>query len=194
MRGERCTSAPPVCSGAPKRSCGFPQLGLPGPGLRMDTLSGVVPSLTGHHRPVCYLPQPSTSGLFFPDGRSAVCGDRSHAPILGQSPGLRVSPVQLHPSCPRQGPSLLEYRGNINSTFLAPEALVSGPTGAVGGGSGPSAYAEVSTQTTPLSSLPSEPPVLWLTGFCIARDHREASASLQEWRVNLPSAAALQQA
>ena len=37
-------------------------------------------------------------------------------------------------------------------------------------------------------------PVLRLTGFRIARDPRDTSAFLREWRVNLPSADALQHA
>ena len=35
-------------------------------------------------------------------------------------------------------------------------------------------------------------PVIWLTSFRIASDQCEASVSIQEWRINLSSAAALQ--
>ena len=114
--------------------------------------------MAGHHRHVRDLPQPSPSGLFFPDGRSTVSGNGRHAPILGQSPSLCVPSIRLHSSGPRQSPTLAEPRDDAHSSFLAPEALVSRSLGAPSGSSCPSVYAEGSTQTAPLPSLSSEPP------------------------------------
>ena len=58
--------------------------------------------------------------------------------------------------------------GDVGDSVLATQALVSRSFGAAGGGSDPPAYAEGSTQTTPLSSFPSEPPctsVDWIS-YC----------------------------
>ena len=78
LRGERSLSAPSVCSGTAQRPGRLPESGLPSPGLRMDPLPGG-PSgalkLAGHHRPVCHLPEPPSSGLFFTNGGSTVGGD-----------------------------------------------------------------------------------------------------------------------
>ena len=172
LRGERSSSAPPVCSRTAQCPGRLPQLWLPSPGFRMDPLpgglSGAFPSLAGHHRPVRYLPEPPSSGLFFANGGSTVGGDRCYAPNLGQPPNLRVPSVWLHSVCPHQGSPVVEPRADLSGSLLAPEALVPGSLGAPSGCAGPSAYAEGSTQTTPLPSLPSEPPLTtidWLS-YC----------------------------
>ena len=59
-------------------------------------------------------------------------------------------------------------RDDLRGSLLAPEAVVPGSLGAPSGCAGLSAYAEGPTQTTPLPSLPSEPPratVDWLS-YC----------------------------
>ena len=120
-------------------------------------LSGAFPSLASHHRPVRHLPQQPSSGLFFADGGSAVCGDGRYAPTLGQPPSLCVPSVRLHSANPHQGSPVSEPRDDLSGSLLATEAVVPRSLGAPSGSAGTSSYAERSTQTTPLPSLPSEP-------------------------------------
>ena len=170
VRGTCCASAPPVYSGPPQRPHGFSQSELSGSGLRMDPLPGglqrSIPSVAGHHRPFCDLPQPSASRLLLSDGGSEGGRDRCYASALESSPGLCVPSLWPHSSSSVQGPSLPRPGGDVGGSVLATQTLVSRYSGVAGGGSNPPAYAEGSTQTTPFSSLPSEPPrasVDWLS-------------------------------
>ena len=162
LRGERSSSAPPVCSVAAQLPDRLPQSRFPSPGIRMDPLPGglsrAFPLLVGHHRPVRRLPEPLSSGAFFTNGGSTVGRDRRYAPIVGQPPGLRVPSIRLHSACTRQGSLVSEPRVDLSGAVLAPEAVVPGSLGALSGCTSPSVYAERSTQTTTLPSFPSEPP------------------------------------
>ena len=172
VQSARCSSAPPIYSGPPQRPRGFPQSELASPGLRMDSLpgglQGSVPSVAGHHRPLCDLPQPSASSLFLSDGGSASGGNRRSVSELGSSSSIHVPPFCSNSMLSVQGSSLPRPGGDFGSFVLASQSLVSGTSEAAGGGSDPSAHAEESTQTTLFPSLQSEPPrasVDWLS-YC----------------------------
>ena len=151
---------------------------LPGPGLRVDSLSGRLPgdvsSLAGHHRSVCDFPEPSTSSLFFPDGGFSL---RGQTPCSNPGTIFRCTcfPHSAFFPGPLRGPPLPQPGADVGCSFLASETLVPRSAGAAGGGSDPPTHAEGSTHTTPLSSLPSEPPALQLTGFRIAFCRRSST-------------------
>ena len=156
------TFASPIRSGEAERSCGLPQSGPPSPGLRMDPLSGgvsgAVSPLAGHRRPIRHVPQQPASSLFRANGRSAVCWDGHYAPVVGLPPSICVPSVRFPSAGPHQSSPISEPGVDVSSSLLATEAVVPGSLGAPSGSAGPSAYAEGSTQTTPLPSLPPEPP------------------------------------
>ena len=99
-----------------------------------------------------------SSGLFFANGGSTVSGECHFALNLGQPRTLHVFSIRLHSACPHQGSPVSEPRVDLSGSLLVPEAMVPGSLGAPSGCAGPSAYTEGSTQTTPLPSLPLEPP------------------------------------
>ena len=74
LRGLRCSSAPPVCSGSPERLGRLSQSRWAGPRLGVDSPRGCVSRtflpLASHGGFVRHLPQPSPSGVFFPNGGS----------------------------------------------------------------------------------------------------------------------------
>ena len=162
LRGERRSSASPIRSGEAERSCRLPQSGLPDPGLRMDPLSGgvsgAVSPLAGHYRPVRHVPQQPALSLFLADGRSAVCWDRRCAPIVGLPTSVLVPSVRFPSAGPHQGSPISEPGVDVGGSLLAAEAVVPGSLRAPSGSAGPSAYADGSSQTTPLPSSPPEPP------------------------------------
>ena len=160
MRDQRCSSAPPVCSGEAQCPRGFPQTRFPGIGVRVDSLPGGVsrtlPPLIGQHRPLRHINEPLPAGLFLSGGGSPSPGHRSDDPVLGRPPGLCLPSVRLHSECPGQGMSVSESGGDSSGSLLASEAMVSGHPGTSRGYPGPSAAG-----LTPPASLPSfssEPP------------------------------------
>ena len=162
LRGDHCSSAPPICTGTTQRSSGLPQSGFSDPGLRVDPLyerlPGAVSALAGHRRPLRHLAQPPAPGLLFSNGGSPSGGNRRDAPLLGSTPGLRVSTIRPHSEGPHQGSPVSRRRGDSGGSLLATEVVVPGPLGVPSGSAGPSAYAEGSSQTSALPSFPSEPP------------------------------------
>ena len=153
-------------------------------------VSGAISLLAGDSRSFCHLSQPSTSGLLLSSGGPSGCGDRHHAPALGSLPGVCIPSVWPPSSISGQGLPLPRPGDDSGGSALATEAVVPRSAGAAGGGSGPSVFAEGSTQTATFPPLPSEPPVLQLTGYRIASDPHVISDSLCEWLANLPGAVA----
>ena len=162
LRGFRCSSAPPVCSGSPECLGGLSQSARSGPWFRMDPPSGGVPRslppLAGHGGFIRHLHQPSPSGLFFPDGRPSGGGVRCADPTLGSSSGLCLPSVQPYPEGPHQGPRLPQSRDDSHGSLLAFPALVSRSPRPTGRGAGPSSSSTGSTPSAPLPPVSREPP------------------------------------
>ena len=138
----------------------------------MDPLYGRLPGtvlpLTCHSRPLCHLAQPPAPGLLFSDGGSPSGGYRRDAPVLGSSPGVRVSAIRLYSESPHQGSPIPQPRGDPGGSVLTPEAVVPGSLGAPSGSASPSSHVEGSSPPTAFPSFPSEPPCArsnWLS-YC----------------------------
>ena len=161
MRGLRCSSAPPVCSGSPECLSRLSQLGWPSPLFRMDSPQGSVsrsfPPLAGHGGFIRHLHQPLPPGVFFPYGRSSGGGGGCSDPILGSSSGLRLPSVQPYPEGALQGPRLPQSGADSSGSVLATPALVSGSPRPASGGPGPSSTSG-SAPSAPLPPVSREPP------------------------------------
>ena len=143
---------------------------LSSPRLRMDPLpggvSGDVSHVTCHDRHLCHFPQQQASGVFFSGGGSSGSGSRRDVTTMGSPSGLRVPSLWSHSSPSGQSSSVLGSGADARGSILASEALVSGLTGTVGGGSSSSAVVSGSAPSAPFSSLSSQPPrssVDWLS-------------------------------
>ena len=66
-------------------------------------LPGAVSLLASHSRPLRHVTQPPAPDLLFSDGRLPSDGNRRDAPVLGSSPGVRVSAVRFHSEGLHQG-------------------------------------------------------------------------------------------
>ena len=113
--------------------------------------------------PVCDLPQPLTSFIFL---RWSIHSRQGQTPCFSRGTICRLTPFPHSVSF--QGLSFSQSGGDVSGSILATQTVVSRSSGAAGGGSVPPAYAEGSTQTTPLSSFSSEPPcysIDWLS-YC----------------------------
>ena len=162
LRGLRCSSAPPVCSGSPERFSRLSQSAWPGPRFGMDPPPGGVsrsfPPLAGHSGFIRHLHHPSPSGIFFPDGRSSGGGGGCSGPILGPSAGLHLPSVQPYPEGTLQGPRLPQSGADTSGSVLATQALVSGSPRPASGGPGPSSSTLGSAPSAPLPLVSREPP------------------------------------
>ena len=126
-------------------------------------------------------PHPSTTVFKFISHRWSISS------LLGQTLCSSLGTTSKHTlslhsaSCsgPHQGSPISEPGVDVSGSLLATEAVVPGSLGAPSGSAGPSAYAEGSTQTTPLSSLPPEPPCAsldWLSHCERSVRHRSLSS------------------
>ena len=162
VRDQRCSSAPPVCSGEAQCPRGFPQPRFPSVGVRVDSLpggvSGTIPPLVGQHRPLRQIHEQPPTGLCLSGGGSPGPDHRHNDPVLGRPSGLCLPSVRLHSECSSQGPPTSESGGDFSGSLLVSATVVSGHPGTSCGYPGPSAAPAGLTPPAPLPSFPSEPP------------------------------------
>ena len=85
---------------------GFPEPSGPGHRFRVDPGSGggrrVEGEMASDGRPLCHLPQLSSSRLLLPLERSHGGRDGCLPPVLGRAPSVCLFPVRPHPQCHQQ--------------------------------------------------------------------------------------------
>ena len=140
---------------------------------------------------VRHLPQPPPASLLFADGGSAGGGGGCSGSVLGQSAGVCLPTFQPAPTSPQQSLRLPQPGAHSNSSVLAPRPWFADLLDLL---------VEVPVLLPLRQDLLRQPHfhqfhwnlcVLGLTGYRIASNPRDISASLQEWLVNLPSPGAL---
>ena len=128
-----------VHSGDPQCSRGLSLPSSPAPQLRVVSQHGRISifdvSVAGDDRPICHLRQSPLLHLFLALPRPSFGGDGHALPVLGRSPGVRVSAV-VHSS-----PGVGEASGvspdppRTHRPLLASASVVRGPPPVVGGSS-----------------------------------------------------------
>ena len=123
-----------------------------------DSVSIFKKTLAGPNRLICNLRKSSLFDLLLTIPGSNVSRDGRVSPVLGRSPGLRVSSGGHHSACSREAPGLHGDGAHpIGSTLgpaplvLRPAPAIAGPSSGSAGPSRPPALASVS------SSLPGSP-------------------------------------
>ena len=107
---------------------------------------------------LCQFFQLPSIGVLLPSEQPYGSGDRCIPAELGQSSGLRLSPVCTHPSSRQQALHLQGDFVDTHSSFLALERMVSGPSESFCGSSGHPSFQGRPSWTAPLSSSAPEPP------------------------------------
>ena len=115
-------------------------------------------AVAGNNRPVCNVSELQVSSLFRSPTRSDECGNRRSPSAMGPPGYVRV-PADLHPSAGTQQTQAVGGGPiNADSPLLAPEGMVSGPSGHAGRQSEDPPRQERSSQTASFSQVPPQPP------------------------------------
>ena len=153
------SAVPPGLQQRPRRRPVSPS---PAPTFRVvtkpDRVSIFEQTMAGPNRFICHLRKSSLFDLFLTIPGSHVSRHGRVSPVLGRSPGLRVSSSAHHSAFSREAPGLHGDRAHPSGSALGPVPLVlrpspafAGPSGDSAGPSRPPALASVS------SSLPGSP-------------------------------------
>ena len=152
---------PPVHHEVQEHCGGFPQSPGPDHRVRMDVSSGggvrSSASLADDDRPLRHSTQLLPASLLFAAQRPHGGGDRCFPPVVGLSPGLCFSLLVSDLPGPVQAPVQPRDSSDSDSSSLASERVVSGPSASVGGSSCRPAFTSRSAQTAPCPSSRPEP-------------------------------------
>ena len=161
--GERGLSGSSVHSGEEQCSGGLSLEKESDYRVRMDPQSGGVrlspEEVASEHRSVRYCHQLQMSDLFCSFERLDECGDGCVPSKLGGPSGLCLSPFQFSQESPQQSEDFSVSRIDPDRSLLASEGVVSGSARGPDGATSSVATKERSSQTAPLSQVPSGAPV-----------------------------------
>ena len=199
--GSRTSSALRVSVGSPSASvhswpsecsCGFAQLPLSGPWLRMDVMSsgfrGASASVARHHRPLRDVYDTSSSFVLLADVRPDVCRHRCDVAVLGRSAGLCLPSLQPSSSGVGEGLGFQRPGADVGGSLLASAPLVPGPSGAAPGDPLFLPRRRDLLRQPHFHHFHQNLSVLQLTAFRISGDPRVRPDSLTRWLVSLPTA------
>ena len=161
LRGFRCSSAPPVCSGSPERFGRLSQSAGPGPWFGMDSPSVGVPRsfplLAGHGGFIRHLHRLQV--YFSPMADPQAAAVDALIQSWDHLQALCLPSFQPYPEGPHQVLRLPQSGADSSGSVLATPALVSGFPRPAGGGSGPSSSSSGSAPSAPLPPVSREPPL-----------------------------------